>query len=164
MPDSAQTQEVAERAKIVHPATGETLTPSLTATDELARAYREVQDLEAELKDFKRDIATELLGRMDHEATYTVHLGGGRKLVGDGPASDEYDGAVLNDALRPLLREGVIGPVAYGNAVKREVSYKAMKRGVSALLKLGNARVTAAVKSAAKPPKPRRVRIEEAPR
>ena len=157
--------EIADRTPadkvIVHPATGESLNLRLTATDNLARALVEVRDLEDELRTFKRDISDEILVRMDHEATYTVGLPGGSKLRGDGPTTDDYDGAKLYDGLRPLLRAGTIGPVALGKAVKRETTYKAMKRGVAALLKLGNEDVTAAVQAARKPGKTRGVRVEE---
>jgi hypothetical protein len=158
-------QEVQPRVEqiIVNPATGEALSLR-DPTDVLAGAIAAVRELEVQLHGFKRDLQDEILRRMDHERTYTAHLPGRLKLTGDGPRTPDYDGKRLAVELTRLVNDGVIGLVAMQKAVEEVVDYKVKKAGITALLKVEDERVAAAVKSAEiQNTKPRGVRVTPEP-
>jgi hypothetical protein len=144
---------------VMHPSTGEVV--SLDAPlEDLAAYLADVRDWEQTfLRPCKRAVEDEILRRLDHDASYTQRVGD-FEIRGDGPGRVTYQEEVLRGALRPLVDDGTISRAAFNAAVKEEVVYTPVVRGINALKKLGGA-VTAAVESAARPShKPRRVTVK----
>lgn len=142
-------------ALVVNPATGEALDLTV-ATNLLGMAIEDAKAMEAALRSYKREIADELLRRMDRETTYT-YRGGGLKITGDGPREPDYDGDKLHEALKPHVAAGTISREASEAAAKP--TFKPMKGGIKKLVKLGGD-VAAAVKTAEVPNnKPRGVSV-----
>jgi hypothetical protein len=146
-------------ALIVHPATGEALSIPDEPTDRLGLELDGVKDLESRLREYKREIWREVLRRMDHEGLWSVKAGD-LKLTGASPGQVDYDARRLAQALHPFVKHELISQAAYDAAVESEVTWKAKKRGINALLKLGGV-VAEAVKDCEVPidPESRRVSV-----
>lgn len=149
----------AEVVGYLNPITGQLLAPD-APTDAIAEELEWVREQVADLQSYARALKHEVLGRMDHERTYTARLPRRLTLTGDGPRKPDYDGERLYAALVALVPD-VIGQSALDKAVKRETAYRPMKGGITALLKVDDERVAAAVKAAEVPNnKPRNVQVK----
>lgn len=105
-------------------------------SETLARAIRELRDLDEERKQIVKDISHELLQRMDQDASWTLHFPG-LDVSGDTPNRKTYKSERLVKVLEALVTEGKISKEAAQAAVEVEVKYKVKKRGVDAIRKLG---------------------------
>lgn len=115
---------------VVIPPTGEVV--ALDApTDELAAAIALVQTLEADLKDARASLRDELIRRLDHENRRSAQVGSWL-LEADAPPK-AYDPGELAEFLAGLVAEGKISQAAMDACLKREVSWKPMKRELSKL-------------------------------
>ena len=123
---------------IVHPLTGEAFAlPDLTDAL-LARLLEDVKEYEWRLRNVKRAVSDEALRRMDRTASWTLHAGEGFTLKGASPAPvEQFDVVALRTDLAQLVADGLISDEAMNNAVEEIVDYKARKRGIDALRKLG---------------------------
>lgn len=139
--------ELAAPRRLAIPATGELIDLD-AATDTLAGHLDDIRDLEGALRGAKRELAQEILARMDTEATWTVEAGP-YKLVGESPNRVDYDPHELLTALRALPPDA-ISPRALDAAVQRVEQLKVSKQGVNKLLKLGGP-VADAVRGAERP-------------
>lgn len=143
---------------VLNPATGE-LVPLDSPTDVLAQYLAGVREFEDGLRSAKRQVADELLQRMDHEGTWTVHLPG-ITVEGDGPGRVMYDAEELHRRLDDLVDHGHISAAARDKAVEVVTTYKAKAAGVKALHKLGD-EVAEAIDACSHPSeKPRQVRVK----
>lgn len=115
---------------VIIPPTGEVV--ALDApTDELAAAIALVQTLEADLKDARSLLRDELIRRLDHENRRSAQIGAWL-LEADAP-SKAYDPSELAELLAELVDAGKISQAAMDAALKREVSWKPVKRELSKL-------------------------------
>lgn len=144
-----QEVEVRLPEQLLNPVTGAVIA-RLAPTDVLAAAIDEIKEMEGALRSHKRDIADEILRRMDHEATYTAHLGR-YKVTGDSRSRTEVDGAALHAGLAPLVEHGIISQRALDAAVKTETAYKVQRAGVNALKRLSNPQIDAVIAKASSP-------------
>jgi hypothetical protein len=158
-------QELTEREQLEHvlnPSTGEIVTVRDATTDQLAEYLASVREFESLLREHKQAVTGEVLRRMDQEARWSVTVGD-HKLSSRSPEPViEYDGERLHAALQQLVAEDLIAPAAADAACERVVTYKPVKRGINALLKLGVA-VTAVIEACGREEHPeRRVSVRPA--
>lgn len=126
----------AEAAVVANPMTGEALELSASEED-LAAAFDAAKEMESRLKEYRGQISSELLRRMDAEATWTLRAGS-YKMEGESPDRFDYDAEKLLPELTALVKAGKITPGAAHDALERpKAPLKAKKRGINALLKLG---------------------------
>jgi hypothetical protein len=122
--------------ELVHPATGEIVALADAPAEVLAEIVQLVRDREEQIRRGKRVVAQEVHRRMDAEAKWTINADGW-KITGQAPGGVDYDGEILHKALEVLVSEGEISREAADRACRPETTYKPMKSGINALVKLG---------------------------
>src|SRR4051812_8842886 len=113
---------------VLTPLTGELVLLD-SPTDQLADWLHRIRTAEADIRDAKRAVTTELLARMDREARWTARVGG-FEVKGDGPGAVEYDAPRLRTELHLLVQAGEITEAAMDEAVEIVQTYKAKARGI----------------------------------
>lgn len=103
--------------------------------EDIARVYREVQDVEQELRTLKQILSREVHDRMDKQARWTERVGG-LEVRGEGPNRTEFDPDALRKALLDLEELDLISESAAAAALEVVVTLKPRKAGISALLKI----------------------------
>lgn len=128
-------------------------------TDHLGLAIANLRDIKAAIDTAVRDINDELIARADKDASYT-YRGNGVEITLDGPGrTDITDPDGLRTALLALVEDDVITVQAVDAAVQEVVTFKASKRGLGALKKLGG-RVADVIAGFEQPTtRPRAVRV-----
>ncbi len=145
---------------VVIPTTGEAL--ELNAPDDVLAAYiDQIKDLEAQLREVRNRIGDELIGRMDQQASWTLHAGKFKVTAPSPELKEEWDVDALRSLLELLVEEGVVGEPAAKKAIKTEVTYKPVAAGIKALRKVLPGPALQAVDSCRTLVPPRRtVRVE----
>lgn len=135
--------EVVETGMAVVPYTGEALALPEMTEEQLAVVLDAARQFERmQMRDFKKVVQAEILGRMDRRAAsgedgaWTIHAEGGWTLQGDSPDRTEYPVDELRKALEKLAAAGLIERAAIGNVIVPE-RYKVAKRKLDQLLKMG---------------------------
>lgn len=118
---------------IVSPVTGEAIDLGAHAND-LAHAIDHVRDLEAQLRNVKRQIADELIARMDRAAAWTL-TADDWKISAPSPSRLEYDAEKLATVLTRLVADGRLDPDAARRAIVLEPKVK--RAGLEAIRRLG---------------------------
>ncbi len=144
---------------VSNPVSGEVISLA-DPTDMLARFVADLDDLRQRLETERSQVNTELLERLDKNATWTFQAGGYKITAPSPDPGVEYDGGRLAAALANLADRGVIDTHAYEAAVDCTLVCKAKKRGINALLKLGG-EIAEAIRGTEieSTPKARRVRV-----
>lgn len=145
--------------EVLDPTTGEVIDLASAPTDELAVVLDKIKAHTDAVTDFRRDVADEMLRRMDKRGVWTVHLGG-VKVTGASPAAVEYEniGAMWRK-LRALVHAGELEEDAIDDAVTTKTEWTVKARGINALKKLPAAR--AIIEAHERPSSKRRaVRVE----
>lgn len=128
--------DVERAVQFANPLSGEVLTLA-SPSDDLGRYLADLREFESVLREHKKMVTRELLGRMDKQASWTQHFAG-LKLTGQSPQpGEEWDGAELREALLKLVDEGKLSIEAVDAAVETVVSYNVKKAGVNKLRKVG---------------------------
>lgn len=159
MPELVVRSEFVDGAvSLVHPQSGELLDLSTAKSGEIAAWIEAIRDWESSARAARQFASAELHERMDRAASWTLR-DGVYEVKGESPERVEYDVDELRRVLDALRDSGKITADAAAGAIKEEVVYKASKRGINALLKLGGA-VADAVRSCERPnERPRRVTV-----
>lgn len=121
---------------LVHPDTGEALSLADASISDLARWTEAVREWEWNARDAKKHVSAECHRRMDFEGCWTLR-DEGYEVKGQGPGKVTFDAEALREDLQKLVQREVISQGAADKAVRPEITYKAMKSGISALEKLG---------------------------
>lgn len=151
--------------EIANPVTGEIV--SLDGpTDVLAEQLSEIRDFEAFLRDLKRALTVELVGRMDkavetgEAGSWTVRVGPWTIKAPSPAPTVEYDTHALRDALDELADLGVIGPDAVDRVCQPTLTYKVDRRALTTLSKANAAVAKAVAEHSREVQKDRRVTVE----
>ncbi|MCW3018622.1 MAG: hypothetical protein JWN10_930 [Solirubrobacterales bacterium] len=121
---------------VIHPSTGEVLDLD-ASTEDLARWLVEARQLDEAMRAEKRRVVSELLARMDRDASYTLRVGD-LELKGDGPAPPmEYDAVELRAALSEFVEAEVISSDALDRAIEDEQKLRPRVNGLKALMRQG---------------------------
>lgn len=103
---------------VVIPATGEALELAAPA-HELARAWSDLEELDRDLKAAKREIADEVIRRLDHEGRRSMTIDG-VKLEASAPTEKVWNLPELQGTLDELVNEGTISDEKAGRCIKWE--------------------------------------------
>jgi hypothetical protein len=149
-PAAAPVPAEPRRAELVpHPRTGEAVEIRSAATNTLAALRDAIVDYErTDVAGWKRAIDGELRDRLDHESVRSAEVGRGTgryKITVPAPTKTAWDGEAAYEALRGLVRQGLISATAAGRAVERVVEYKPKHAVLKQLADHVDERVRAAV-------------------
>ena len=131
---------------IPHPRTGEAIAViAATATDTLA-ALRDaiVEHERSTIAEWKHAIDAEITRRLDLDGVRSAEVGDWKVTV-PAPIKTEWDARAAYNALRRLVRLGLISKDAAGRAATRSVSYSVAHGQLKQLMKHADERVRTAI-------------------
>jgi hypothetical protein len=117
---------MSDNLPIPHPTTGEVLDLSTASTGQLARVISELGYTRQRLAEFERTIEDALLGHMDREAMFTLHVDDGDshfevKAPSPTAGTTVYPVNILEVELDGLVQAGTITPDAASRALHRRL-------------------------------------------
>lgn len=153
--------EVGQPITVVSPRTGEVI--ALDApTEDLGGYLADVREFESLIREAKALVGREIMDRMRKQAKWTIEAGGLKLTAPRKDTEEEWDGAVLREALCEFVDRDELAIAAVDAAVEVVVEYKVKKAGINALRGVGG-EVGAAVDSLAREvPKTRYVSVSRA--
>lgn len=147
---------------LIEPNTGELVLLSEAQTGHIAEIRDHLKDLRSQIDEANRILDREVLGRMDHRCSWTLHEGNLTLTAPAEKTQDAWDGAGLHLTLEDLVAEGDIAPEAMHAAVEEIISYKVKAAGVKALLKTGGHIAACILEHRTEAPRDRRVTVKRA--